>query len=171
MVRFVVRVSGDADGEISDEHGLLRELRDAAAQGRALPDRLDGDDVLPLDDSWLLLHELLAGTDEDGNLAEGFLGIRGEAPEQAGGEGPSLQIIAAREVAALNEFVATQDLEELQGRLELRQRATLDLYPQFWKDFGTRDMEQARMGHQLVLLKSFLADAAQRGMALIVFSE
>ena len=166
MIGVAVRIPDGARAEPELVRGLLTAIE--AGKEEDLPDGVQAEDVMGLDRSWLTLQELLVGSGEEEEGPDGFLGTRGEAVEGFEG-GPGLvQTISAEQVVELRDFLAALDQDELQGRLELRQRGNFDIYPQFWKDVGVRDLEWPRLNHALARMTEFLGSAVDEGKALLI---
>jgi len=127
-------------------------------------------DDLDLDKAWHGLHYLLTGTAWEGEFPANFL-VSGGTPlgEEDVGYGPARAFTPA-EVRSIADFLDAMDEGALRGRYVPARLAEAEIYPDvIW----TRD-EEAETNWEYLLdaftrSRSFVREAADRGLALLAF--
>lgn len=131
---------------------------------------LDQADQMDLDKAWHALHFLFTGSDWEGAFPAGFL-VSGGTPVGTVdvGYGPARSYTPG-EVEKIAAFLAGVDEKQLRARFDPLEMAKRDIYPSIWDGANfDADGEWDYFGGALQSIQAFLADAASRKMALLVY--
>lgn len=179
-------VSSTAEALAMSMIGNLRSLSDAdvarlLAEPSLVSDYLDPEDDqsageadfgpfadLDIDKAWHGIHFLLSGSAWEGEMPAGFLVIGGQTVGDVDvGYGPARAFMSeqVRQIAAA---LAAVDEKELRRRFDPTAMTEAEIYPTIW-DSAEEDDTLGYLAAHYDALRSFVADAAERGVGLLVY--
>ena len=122
-----------------------------------------------LDKAWHGIHYLLTRTAWEGEEPLSFL-VRGgsEVGDIDVGYGPA-RALTSKQVHSLNAALQPIDEAFLKGRFSPSEMMTLEIYPAIWDRDPLEDDTFGYCLENFETLKSFVAQAAERNMGLIVY--
>jgi|HubBroStandDraft_4_1064222.scaffolds.fasta_scaffold154397_2 hypothetical protein len=146
---------GTGPATLEEIQKMTRPLREAGAFG-------EDTDVLELDKSWHTLHYLLTGSAEatDSALGRAILGGKEIGPDVGHGPARLLTVAQVQEIAIALAKVPSHDLAQ---RFDLGTMIASEIYA--CRDEGELDLAQEYFEQ----LKSFYADSAARGSAILLY--
>jgi len=122
-----------------------------------------------LDKAWHGIHFLVTGTAWAGEPPLDFLVAGGRAVGAEDMGYGAARAFTASEVRAIDAAVRAISDEELERRYSPAAMKQADIYPDIWDRAGAEDnAREYAMGH-VATLREFLADAARRGVGMIVY--
>jgi hypothetical protein len=121
-----------------------------------------------IDKAWHGLHYLLTGTDDGGEPPLNAL-LGGGEPVEAEDLESDARLFTSSQVRALHAALAPIDRNTLHERYDPAAMATLHLYPDIWDRVHQRDANFDYLRHHFEVLNAFVAEAAQRGLGLVIY--
>lgn len=124
---------------------------------------------IDLDKAWHGIHYLLTGTAWEGEEPVNFLASGGrEVGDIDVGYGPA-RVVTSKQVQSLNAALQPIDEAVLKSRFNPSQMMTLGIYPEIWDRDPAEDDAFGYCAEFFEMLKSFVAQAAEQKMGLIVY--
>ena len=121
-----------------------------------------------LDKAWHGIHYLLTGSNWKGELPLGFLLCGGETVGKIDpGYGPA-RVLTSVQVRAVARALEPVDEAYLRARFNPVEMMKLGIYPAIWDRDPADDDTFDYCAHFFASLKTFVTDAAQRGVGIVV---
>jgi hypothetical protein len=160
----------DADQAAYDRSPDAKEWQARIAEARKRIARLGGiERQLGLEKSWHILHYLLTG-DVEPVGGDGDLLLTGEELGEDRAYGPP-RLHSPMETQEFSRFLATQDLADLQARVDIREMSRLGVYP-VSAGAGNAECEntlRSDIGRYFVRLLDYVDKMSDRGNGLLVW--
>ena len=121
-----------------------------------------------LDKAWHGIHYMLTGSDWKGDFPLSFLLCGGETVGNIDvGYGPA-RVLTSEQVRAVDRALEPVDEAYLRARFKPDEMMKLGIYPSIWDRDPADDDTFDYCAHFFASLKTFVTDAAQRGVGLVV---
>lgn len=122
---------------------------------------------IDLDKAWQAIHYLLTGTAEAGQWPSSFLLVGGTlVGDVEVGYGPA-RGLTARETSEVASLLSKTPSALLASRFDGKKMDSAEIYPQIWTRDGKDGLDY--IVEYYAQLQSFVADAARKGMGLLVY--
>lgn len=125
-------------------------------------------EVLDLHKSWHMLHYVFTGSAWEGAAPANTLLLGGREVGEDMGYGPA-RIVSVAETSAFDAFLKGQTPEALERRIDISRMSSLGIYCAE----GGEDADAAELvddlGHYLPMLKSYVAEAADKRNGLVIW--
>lgn len=123
---------------------------------------------IDLDKAWHGLHFLFTGREGDADLPGGFLMSGGQTIGDVDvGYGPA-RVFTLAETHQISDFLAAQDEQQLQAKLDPELFEELGIYPAIWSNYDDGE-DWDYLAHYLHAMQKFVRDTAAQQQALLVW--
>lgn len=135
------------------------------SEGDSIPE----DDQLDVDKAWHAIHFLLTGSAWEGDFPEGFIVSCGQVVgDEDLGYGPA-RSFSPSETAAIADLLASISDDDLQSRMDFAAMSAEGIYPDIWGDEYEDDEPGEYVQAYFGTLRTFVGEAKERGLGLLVW--